>query len=228
MRRVRISTTQESMRKSVSLSNVGLPSDTDDGADKLVKLMASCEKYLDDNVSYGPVDVDAAINISTEDDDLPFEPKDEAPLEPNDEYPTTLPRASPRHKGIMPRMRLLFDRAHSCEPDLSPIRRKVQSEPDTGDTRQSPLLNAKSDGPESSVPSCMAMSVQHKRYSSPIASGEEWSVSGDEDVETGGDGSMTSTGTTEKTLVQRRGFVKKCVTKAKSLVGSRLHHHPPN
>lgn len=215
------------MKKSVSLSNVGLPSDTEDGADKLV---ASCAKYLDENVSSAPVDVDAAIHAKEDEPQLinPFleSAKDEVPEEQNDGddmYPTTLPRSSSGRKGIVPRMRRMFDRARSCEPDLPQIRLRVQTEPNKGDMKQSLLFNAKSDGTES-VSSFVALSPQHERPSSPVPSGEEWSDSGDED-ETG-DSSVTST--TEKYLAQRKGFVKKCVTKVKSLVNSSGLHHPTN
>jgi len=125
---------------------------------------------------------------------------------------STLPRSFSRGKNIsrslVPKMRKLFEKSRSCDPDLPQVKIRIQSEPNNGNGSPGARV---SDGTESARSSFVMLNPgdtcePESRDTSSI------SISGSTTTLDDVDGGMGRSG-------KQRGFVNKCVTKVKSFMG---------
>lgn len=200
------------MRKSISLSNIGAV----DGKDPAGKLVESCQQYLSENTqqcqapeSLGQSEVRQIkierIDAHAEDShpNLNFN-EIETQVEPAylGSYETLPIRGSHSKKNIsrliVPKMRKMFEKARSCEPDLH--RAKVMQSPLSPEDRRSDITF---DGTESARDSFLMLSPGAATQS---LTGSAQTLS--ENSEESGDPANKS-----------KGFVNKCVHKMKNFMG---------
>ena len=126
---------------------------------------------------------------------------------------STLPRSFSRGKNIsrslVPKMRKLFEKSRSCDPDLPQVKIRIQSEPNNGNG--TPARG--SDGTESARSSFVMLNPgdtcePESHDTSSISISGSTTTLDDVDGERFG-----------RSGKQQRGFVNKCVTKVKSFMG---------
>ena len=132
----------------------------------------------------------------------------------SDSY-SSLPRTFSRRKNIsrsvVPKMRKLFEKSRSVEPsDLLTFKIKIQAEPNNGSPGVSSASNSLRDGTESARSSFLLLG--------PDSCLESDDYSREDSVEL-----EEAERKLDQDLGPKRGFVNKCVTKMKSLVGNKNH-----
>lgn len=132
----------------------------------------------------------------------------------SDSY-SSLPRTFSRRKNIsrsvVPKMRKLFEKSRSVEPsDLLTFKIKIQAEPNNGSPGVSSASNSLRDGTESARSSFLLLGPDSCLES------DDYSREGSVELE-------ETERKLDQDLAPKRGFVNKCVTKMKSLVGTKNH-----
>ena len=130
----------------------------------------------------------------------------------SDSY-SSLPRTFSRRKNIsrsvVPKMRKLFEKSRSVEPsDLLTFKIKIQAEPNNGSPGVS--SNSLRDGTESARSSFLLLGPDSCLES------DDYSREGSVELE-------EAERKQDQELAPKRGFVNKCVTKMRSLVGTKNH-----
>ena len=140
---------------------------------------------------------------------------DQGGVEARSDSYSSLPRTFSRRKNIsrsvVPKMRKLFEKSRSVEPsDLLTFKIKIQAEPNNGSPGVSSASNSLRDGTESARSSFLLLGPDSCLES------DDYSREGSVELE-------EAERKQDQELVPKRGFVNKCVTKMKSLVGTKNH-----
>jgi len=202
------------MRKSISMDNMAVNNPQSAG-----KLIDSCEKYLNEKNGES-ADLaeeeecavtalfDKVTNPESNPKELGTDTKfNEVSTRVDGNFSAsygTLPRSVSRNRNIsrslVPKMRKFFEKSRSCDPDLPQLKITIHNDPNNGNTRSS---RSTADGTESARSSFVMLSPADASRSPT------------------GSTITLSDGSEERSRLhgKNKGFVNKCVTKVRSLMG---------
>ena len=188
-----------SMRKSISMDQVHDIRETIEKLGDIEDEVDGAEKEKRDEESEKPVTGDS----------------DQGVVKTRSDSYSSLPRTFSRRKNIsrsvVPKMRKLFEKSRSVEPsDLLTFKIKIQAEPNNGSPGVSSASNSLRDGTESARSSFLLLGPDSCLES------DDYSREGSVELE-------EAERKLDQDLAPKRGFVNKCVTKMKSLVGTKNH-----
>ena len=126
--------------------------------------------------------------------------------------PRTFARTKNISRSVVPKMRKLFEKSRSVEPsDLLTFKIKIQAEPNNGSSPGVSSSTSIRDGTESARSSFLLLGPD-----SCLEVSDDYSREGSVELE-------EAERIKDQELVPKRGFVNKCMTKMKSLVGTKNH-----
>ena len=190
--------------KSISLSNVNMTAVTEDERETAAEAVITAGESADP----APASTDPAhfqeVQIKVEDNG-------NGTLSAScDTLPRTLSRTKSISRSLVPKMRKLFEKSRSADPEMPQVKILINSEPNTGNGSSSSRVPRITDGTESARSSFVLLGpgdAESREDSNYSISGSSLSLEDDEEKLGRSDSG------------KQRGFVNKCVTKVKSFMG---------